>query len=687
MKKLILLIIVGLFLIGGAHSKDTGKADIAFYNESSGMWSIWFSNEEPTYMNDSNEYEGDENYGQYQWGDNVKTPIPADYDGDGKSDIAFYNEDNGMWWIWFSSAKPDYMTTHDLNPGDENYGQYQWGGVDKTPIPADYDGDDLADIAFYNKDNGMWWIWFSNEEPTYMNDLNNYSGDENYGQYQWGVGNIPASADYDGDDLADIAFYNEDNGMWWIWFSSAKPDYMTTHDLNPGDENYGQYQWGDNVKTPIPADYDGDDLADIAFYNKDNGMWWIWFSNEEPTYMNDLNNYSGDENYGQYKWGLGNISAPADYDGDDLADIAFYGEDNGRWWIWFSNEEPTYMSDFNIYEGDENYGWYEWGVETKIPIPADYDGYFPKEVPVTLGEPIWTDLSNNPITTAELGDTVKMVITGINTTDDNVTFEINIEDETDSIWSKILSWVGLGGSSSESITSDTYTIINNSIHTFTAKVHNSNVNKTSGPLSISTTPNSNDQLSIDIITPTCGDDFTGSDEIEINISIEDLDDLALGSVTINDVFIGNISNGNSGMSYPQTTPGEYTIKAEASNSRGQHSISSVNIIVTGEIGNYAAACIDSPVPGSYFNEKIINFTATSSKAISCTADSCSKLELSDSRLVFNWTFPNNKKLNFAKLGNTTTVSGNIISKFTPYDFTADFSIPGHHPAILDLSFY
>ena len=61
-----------------------------------------------------------------QFGLNGATPMPADYDNDGKTDLAFYNPANGKWWIWFSNTEPNYMKTKNLHNGNGTYGNYKF---------------------------------------------------------------------------------------------------------------------------------------------------------------------------------------------------------------------------------------------------------------------------------------------------------------------------------------------------------------------------------------------------------------------------------------------------------------------------------------------------------------------------------------------------------------------------------
>ena len=81
-----------------------------------------------------------------QWGVPDDTPVPGDYDGDAKTDIAVFRPATGQWFILTSISN--------YTPGTV----FQLGLSGDTPVANDYDGDWKTDLAVFRPANGVWYI-------------------------------------------------------------------------------------------------------------------------------------------------------------------------------------------------------------------------------------------------------------------------------------------------------------------------------------------------------------------------------------------------------------------------------------------------------------------------------------------------------------------------------------------------
>jgi hypothetical protein len=254
-----------------------GKTDIAVFRMSNSFWYISKSSGGFSFV---------------QWGVGGDVPVPGDYDGDGRTDIAVFRRGNryipartidDYWFILRSSdtsflahtlgistgagAVPaDYdgdgktdlaiHTSQDFVPAPVFFSvlqsstnrrvDVQWGLNSDQLVPADYDGDGRDDIAVYR--NGTWFIIQSSNGVVRIE----YFGLET---------DKIVLGDYDGDGRADLAVWRPSNGFWYR--------------INSSDKSFHSIQFGISEDKPTPGDYDGDGRTDIAVFRPSQGVWYL----------------------------------------------------------------------------------------------------------------------------------------------------------------------------------------------------------------------------------------------------------------------------------------------------------------------------------------------------------------------------------------------------------------------------
>jgi hypothetical protein len=115
-----------------------GKMDVAVYQPWASRWSIRFS-------------EG--GMVEFYKGVDGGIPVLGDFDGDGRIDACVYSPETGIWYIK-ESGPPGYF-----NAGASYSVTWGWRGA--KPVPGDFDGDGKTDLAVYHQAAGDWYIKYA----------------------------------------------------------------------------------------------------------------------------------------------------------------------------------------------------------------------------------------------------------------------------------------------------------------------------------------------------------------------------------------------------------------------------------------------------------------------------------------------------------------------------------------------
>jgi sugar lactone lactonase YvrE len=250
--------------VGDAVSGDydgDGKSDIAVFDQTTATFEILYSG-------------GGSRIQQLGNPADKLIPVAGDYDGDGKTDLAIYDQTLAEFFILYSnggSLALPFGNPHDVN----------------IPVVGDYDGLGKTDIAIYDQTAAVFYILYSNGGSLALQFGNSHDV------------NIPVAGDFDGDGKTDIAIYDQTAATFLIEYSGGG-----TRVQQLGNKNH--------VNVPIATDFSGSGKTDLTIYDQTAGVL-----------------YSLEPNGGTIAQPFGNpadnnIPLAGDYFGDGKTDIGIY---------------------------------------------------------------------------------------------------------------------------------------------------------------------------------------------------------------------------------------------------------------------------------------------------------------------------------------------------------------------------
>ncbi|HEX3043374.1 MAG TPA: FG-GAP-like repeat-containing protein [Bacillota bacterium] len=246
-----------------------------------------FGSDEATALPDSNfEWqEGDNSFVDNLWsaaGTGSSLQMPGDFNGDGKTDVAYFVAYQG-WWVHESTGS---SFTNKLWTGAGTGSSHQMSG--------DFNGDGKTDIAYYIANQG--WRVLLSTGSSFTDSLWTNAGDGSSCQ---------RTGDFNGDGKTDITYYIDNQG--WRVLLSTGSSFTVSLWTNAGDGSSHR----------MTGDFNGDGKTDLVYYVDGQG-WRVLKS-------------TGDKFEAKY-WAAGEGSShqmTGDFNGDGKTDLIYYVDGQG----------------------------------------------------------------------------------------------------------------------------------------------------------------------------------------------------------------------------------------------------------------------------------------------------------------------------------------------------------------------
>ncbi|MDM7926057.1 MAG: SpvB/TcaC N-terminal domain-containing protein, partial [bacterium] len=308
-----------------------GLSDMVFFDPVTGDWKAAEAVPGGGYVSRiyGNRFRGEE----LSW---LPGGVTGDYNGDGRSDIAFYlPRTREMWTAEHNGRTFDFHRYGSTGLSLDLFA-CEW-------FAGDFDGNGLSDAVLFHEPTGRW-VFMRNGGgyfdflPIGRNFRNLFRDDYNPDAYLNGGGTSDTSArgldrervrffsgDFNGDGRTDISVYDARSGKWWVGESGR----------SAGEPGF-RFLWIRYASFDAPAqalfahdrfsgDFNGDGLTDVLLLDREEGRWWLGTTGDRSI---SFSVYSDAPQFGEItRWLQG------DFNGDGRTDIGFYSSTDGKFWI------------------------------------------------------------------------------------------------------------------------------------------------------------------------------------------------------------------------------------------------------------------------------------------------------------------------------------------------------------------
>lgn len=283
----------------------------------------------------------------------------GDVDGDGRADLIALEQAADGSYIWqiqlltrhYSSLRRDVALPGQLL-------RIRFGAAPAVPVLGDFNGDGIGDLGTFSPHVGGSW---ERSEPNWQLGIISTSPPDaplplwisRTESFSWGLdGSIPVPEDYDGDGATDLAVFEPGSTQWHALLSGG--GFRPVEAL-VGREQYGwRHQWGLPGDLPLPGDYDGNGLADLAVVRTEESgelSWHVMYLARAGEMLREPVTFR----FGR----SGDVPLNGDFDGNGTVEPALFRPETGEW---------------VLRSGEKGATSFRWSIPGAVPFVADFDG-------------------------------------------------------------------------------------------------------------------------------------------------------------------------------------------------------------------------------------------------------------------------------------------------------------------------
>jgi hypothetical protein len=255
--------------------------------------------------------------------------VPGDFDGDGNADVLVYNPRDGRFAKWYGSSAVgsafDFQPTRVAGGGSPG-----WDRI--AMVPADFDGDRKTDVLVYRPEDGAFAKWYSRSDGARSPDFDYQPASAAGGLRGAWSGVVMLPADFDGDGRTDILIYRPESARYEKWYAgSSQPSPV--FDVQPSVLFDADWHWIEM----LPADFNGDRRTDFLVYQPGDGLFAKAYSDPTGAVSPRLESPNFAFAGGSAGAWSGMRAVAADLDGDGRSDVVVYRPADGAFAKWYSS--------------------------------------------------------------------------------------------------------------------------------------------------------------------------------------------------------------------------------------------------------------------------------------------------------------------------------------------------------------